>query len=387
MKNKKKKVQLSHLLAGALIGSISAFSGFFLVTCMLRGSDALLGPIKPNGPGEGLLYFAIAMVAIWVGIAVHELGHLLAGLFQGFRFALFTVGFLGIRAGKDHLEVFFNRDINSFGGLAATFPATWNGEDLRKKFALVVAAGPISSLLFGVVSLVFAWTWMLNNGPKAFVFALFCLGVLSLLLFVVTAIPNRTGGFTSDGGRFLALLRGGDISAREQANLALVALLCAGKTPGELPADLVATISHSAGDDISLTIINGRYLAFSYHLDRGEIEAARDHAQFLIDHQTDMPQGYFQRYFMKEVIFFYAFVLKDMQDVQVIWENIKNGADRDADVATFRVKAALELLQGARDQAILFARLGLQKSEKMPFAGLRNFETKWFGKIITEAHF
>jgi hypothetical protein len=387
MENKKRKVHILQLLAGVLIGTASALAGFFLVTFILHGSNAGASPIKPNDPMEGFLYVVVALISIWIGIAVHELGHLLAGLLQGFHFALFTAGFLGIRAGKDRVEVFFNRDINSFGGLAATFPTSWHGEDLRKKMAIIVAAGPLSSLLLGIGSLVLAWSLMPHGAHKVIIFGLFCLGGLSLLLFVSTSIPSRAGGFTSDGGRFLALLRGGKTSAREQANLALVALLCAGKTPGELPADLVATISEQEEEAINLTVINSRYLAFSYHLDRGEIEAARSQAQFLIDHQNEMPQGYFQRYFMKEVVFFYAFVLKDIQDVQVIWENIKKGADRDADGATFRVKAALELLEGARDQAIIFARIGLQKSGKIPFAGLRNFETKWFGKILKEAQF
>jgi hypothetical protein len=74
------------------------------------------------------------VIALWVGIALHELAHLLAGLSLGFWFYMFVAGFLGIPRNprSDRVEGYWNRDAGLFGGLRLYL---WFGRDgiIRKK--------------------------------------------------------------------------------------------------------------------------------------------------------------------------------------------------------------------------------------------------------------
>lgn len=97
------------------------------------------------------ILIAGAVVMIFLSLAVHELGHLITGLVQGFKFHLYVVGFLGIkRDDNDRIKVYLNTDFNYFGGIAATLPIGKHPDNV-KKFANLVIAGPLASLLFAML--------------------------------------------------------------------------------------------------------------------------------------------------------------------------------------------------------------------------------------------
>ena len=144
-------------------------------------------------------YFIINLLIAFSAIVVHELGHLIAGLVQGFRFELFIVGPLGIKRNQEKIKVYFNTNLQFYGGIASTIPIEDKPEN-AKKFANVLIAGPLTSLLFAVVFTFLLISFDLKYSKLVNVAALASFGI-----FLATTIPSKIGLFFSDRKRYQRL--------------------------------------------------------------------------------------------------------------------------------------------------------------------------------------
>ncbi|MCC6280717.1 MAG: M50 family metallopeptidase [Saprospiraceae bacterium] len=381
---KQQKSPWKPLLLALFLGGLGLLCGYYAGTFIK--SYLPLRAMEPHGTGEKVLFLLLVFFAIWVVIAFHELGHLLTGIAQGFRVALYTAGFLGVRGTATGVRFFFNRSLNTMGGLAATFPEHLeSGPDLRRKFVRIVAAGPLSSLFLSVIALLAAYFILQNPGAspglamRAGTVFLLVTGFMSAMIFLATMIPSRAGGFMSDGARLISLLDKGEKGLYEEAALSVLVLLGAGKLPGEYPVDLLDRLKTRPPD--SLLGLNGHFLVFSHHLDRDETERALHYAK-IVEDNIDAAPAPFQPYYLKDIVFFYAFLAQDAEAAHACWDIIEKKAEKDPDAATFKAKAALALLENKTDLAIEFAEKGLTKVTDLPFEGQRRFEEKWLWAVL-----
>jgi hypothetical protein len=168
---------------------------------------------KPNG----FIFSIYLFTAIIAALAVHELGHLLTGLAQGFRFELFVVFLLGVRRTEKGIKFYLNTNLSYMGGIAATVPIT-HGSEIRLKFAGAILAGPIASLLFAIICFLLMaftkntlwWLWLVAGGTSA-------------ALFLATTLPRKSGIFFTDRARFQRLMSKGQEGKSEEALLSLIA--------------------------------------------------------------------------------------------------------------------------------------------------------------------
>ena len=155
--------------------------------------------------------FASWLVAYFVCGIVHEGGHVVAGLVQGWKFALLVVGpFKLYRDEKDDKVKFgLEKNVALWGGIGGAVP-TEESEDNLQKFARVLLAGPVSSLVMGLlcgISLFFG----VSVFKAMMTFVPIAMGIACL-------IPNaKTGILYTDGGRFLRIVKGGKTQAEEKA--------------------------------------------------------------------------------------------------------------------------------------------------------------------------
>lgn len=383
---KQKKSPWKALVYMLFLGSLGAIFGYFGISLLAEWLPFEL--LKPQGGIEKFLLPALALFAVWFVIAFHETGHLVAGLAQGFRFALYTAGLLGARGTSRGPRFFLNRNINLMGGLAATFPEQLeSGPELRRKFALIVAAGPASSLLLALAAAGFTLAGFssLADAPSAVlragvVFSLTA-SLFSTLIFLATIVPSRADGFLSDGARLLSLLGNNENSRYEEASLSVTTLLGAGKLPGEYPEDLMAQLTSRPAD--TLLGLTGHYTAFLHHFDRGETEQAIVLAERVAGNIEAVPEA-FQAYYLKEVAFFYAFALRDADKTNEVWAGCSIKAERQPDSALYRVKAALALLEDDTRAAATWIEKGIAKIPDLPFAGQRRFEEKWLAELARQ---
>ena len=158
------------------------------------------------------------IIIVLVVICIHELGHLVAGLIQGFRFELFVVGPLGIKREKNKIEIYLNKDILYYGGAACTLPVDNNPEN-AKKFANLILAGPITSLVLAIILGVLYFSFNLQFS-RIIGFG----SLASFAIFLATTIPNKTGLTFTDRKRYQRLSSDGAEKEVELAVLRVVGI-------------------------------------------------------------------------------------------------------------------------------------------------------------------
>lgn len=190
----------------------------FLFTTKAAVAQTVLG-IFPKGdiPG-GFLFFVLTILALFLVLTIHELGHLAAGIIQGFRFQLFIVGLLGVKRAGNTIKVSFNKNIGYMGGIATTLPIGYN-EKNKRKFAIIMASGPAASLLFSLIAFLL-FSISSSGAARGFWFVA---GSGSIAVFLATTLPSKSGIFFSDRARFQRLMSKGKAGENEEALLTIIA--------------------------------------------------------------------------------------------------------------------------------------------------------------------
>lgn len=221
----------------------------------------------------GLESLPLVALTLWLAVVWHELGHVAGGWLAGFRLQLFAVGPLRFERRGPRYRWSFNRSLGLWGGFAATSPDPASlpaGDALRRKMLLVVAGGPVASLAGGLLGLPL---WVGDPLPPHLAFGVLIFAVTSIVVGVCTLVPVDIGSFVNDGRRLLDLGRNSAPGRRWLANVALAAV-APYRRPREWPADLVEDATDGAGADLDGVL--ARWMRHAWHLDRGEIAAARD---------------------------------------------------------------------------------------------------------------
>ena len=210
--------------------------------------------------------FAFLPVAVLAAAGFHELGHVLAGMAQKFRFYLLAVGPLLVERMGATIKIRLNRMPAWWGGIAACVPREFSG-NLRKKMIWYTAGGPMFSFL-GSGVLAVGWWFRATSPSAAFVLILF--GTISAALTVVTLLPLELSGAASDGARLLMLFRHRPEGERWVALAALSGLSLA-QRPREWPSELITILGESDGKPGSVW---SSVLRHQWYLDRRELDRA-----------------------------------------------------------------------------------------------------------------
>jgi hypothetical protein len=244
--------------------------------------------LKGSGPrlDIGIAIVPIAILVLWLVLAVHELGHILGGLLAGFRFYFYAVGPLRIDRVGEQIKVSFNRTLSLWGGIAASLPDSNRIADtatLRNQMLMAVAGGPIASLIGILAAIPGNWLWTSNQHLAA---SLLIFAVGSFCIAFATMLPIGNAGFVNDGARILHLLR------RDQAGDLWVASAILGSMslnmrPRDWPAKLVEAITK----DVQPTYdgVLSMWTRHCYHLDRDEFDEARHWLNLSLTHVDTLP--------------------------------------------------------------------------------------------------
>jgi len=212
---------------------------------------------------SNIFLFAVSTVLIaFAAVAIHELGHILAGLAVGFRFNTMRIGPLQ-----------FDRPfrISRYRG-----PGAWTGggasllpvktDKLALPAVIMIAAGPAANMLSGSAMLLAPY----SRGYFSWVFI--CCSMIGGLVELL--VPFRTSFLISDAGRIWMLLRNRQQGERWLAILKLGAELNDGKMPESLSADFLAKAV--AVRDLSPDTVTAHALAYTAAFHRqNDAEAAQ----------------------------------------------------------------------------------------------------------------
>lgn len=271
--------------------SVFALGAFILLGWAL--GTLIAGAFFPDRAAEGRAPMDVLplvgglLLVIFLVLAIHEIGHLLAGRLVGFRPLLLAVGPLWIERKVDRWRVTLNRTLALWGGVAASAPV--DDRDLRRRTLIGVAGGPCASVLAGVAVLA-PLGWLssptLGGGGDPPLLPT-VLGAGSIVIGLVTLFPGRTSGLDTDGARILRLLRGGPAAEGEAALLALAARSMEGERPREWDPELLGrTLACPADSAMGLA---AREMAYLHHLDLGRPQEAHRHLEAALERRGEVP--------------------------------------------------------------------------------------------------
>jgi hypothetical protein len=343
MKKSKKSVnQLLMFFSFLLIGGAV---GYFVGKFVLKGSPAI--------PSSVLLAMLLLFIpAFLVVIAVHELGHVTAGLLMDFEFKSITVGPLMWEKEQGRLKFKWNKNVNTAGGLALCLPT--GSHNLARRFAFYAAGGPLASVILAVTGFVlirYIFSTDADSGTAVLITKWFVkeIAFLSAVIGMVTLIPLHTGGFSSDGARIINLLKGGDTSRFELLILKIFGAATGGIRPAMYNMDELNEAQELA---VKLKAPFGVYIHSFFHqaaFDKGDFDTAEMYLKRYIDQADDVPDGVRGMVWL-DAAFFYAFVRKDLTQAEYFFKQYKPAAMiPKAQVSA--TEAAIAILQNEWDTA------------------------------------
>jgi len=280
-------------------------------------------------PRITVILIALLFIPIFfIVIGIHEAGHALAGKWVNFDFRMYIVGPLMWNKEESGWQFQWNKNVNTAGGMVVCMPT--DTDDLGRRFSVYAAGGPVASFLltivaYGMYRLIKPVDITGHVAMQTLAYLFLVMAFLSLVIFIVTAIPMHFGGFSSDGARVLRLLRGGETGRFETLILKLIAGSTSGLRPGLVNMD---ELNEAHALAIKLNAPFGVYLlSFFYQsaFDRGEPEEAERYLLEYIGRAEDIPAGLRNAVWL-DAAFFYAFAKRDLDTADKYWGQFKPAA-------------------------------------------------------------
>lgn len=280
-------------------------------------------------PRITVVLIAVLFIPIFfIVVGIHEAGHALAGKWVGFDFRMYIVGPFMWNKEETGWRFQWNKNVNLAGGMVVCMPT--DTDDLGRRFSVYAAGGPVASLLLTLLA--YGMYWLIAPGDIAghvatqtLAYFFLVMAFLSLVIFIVTAIPMHFGGFSSDGARVLRLLRGGETARFETLILKLIAGSTSGLRPGLVNMD---ELNEAHALAIKLNAPFGVYLLSFYYqsaFDRGETEEAERYLLEYIGRADEIPAGLRNAVWL-DAAFFYAFAKRDLDTADKYWSQFKPAA-------------------------------------------------------------
>jgi hypothetical protein len=254
---------------------------------VLVGLGAVVVGRSPSDALTAFVFFSIVFpvillscIAVMVpAVAVHELGHVLAGRRAGFKLLLLVVGPFGWRIVRDRLKFYWVKPV-VMGGLAGMVPG--GKDDLRRRMAVFIGGGPLASLLYVLLLLAILHLTGINlsvfgigaehprhEGLQSY---LSISVVIGAFIFVSSIMPSRASYVQSDGHHLWTLFKGGARAERLIALMTVQAQWAAGMRARDWSPELLQQALEPK--DKSLSEANALLYSYYHHLDRGECALA-----------------------------------------------------------------------------------------------------------------
>lgn len=228
---------------------------------------------------EIAIYLLICILCYLISGIIHELGHIIVGLANGWKFYLLVIGPLGIKVDENgKIRLYFEKRIAMWGGVGGAVPKDTKKDNI-KIWSNVLLGGPLASIVMGIIFL------PLGIITKNIVLILLGAMPLGMGIMCVLPLPLKTGIMYSDGGRWRRLHKGGQEADEEIALFKL--------TENEIAGNCFNTNLKSIGSLIKSKEIGiqyyGYYYKFQYYKARNNEEEMRLAIQNMDDIKDKVP--------------------------------------------------------------------------------------------------
>jgi len=316
------------------------------------------------------------VVALLISTVIHECGHASVGLALGMKLRMFIVGPFQwyLLDGKWKFQ-FHPAKLFCAGGAAGIVPANPNQRLWRE--ICMIAAGPIASLLSGLIALAVMLT--AKGKPYEQYWELFALvATISLVAFAVNRLPFRPESTYSDGARIYQLLRGGPVADFFKAFNLAGSITITPVRPRDYDIQAIQRASEVFSQGQQAVLL--RFFAYNYFHDCGQIpEACRalDDAESIY-HQTasDIPAEWHTLF-----IFGNAFLKRDAANARLWWERMQAKNPTDLNSGYWEAKSALDWIECNYKEANEAWDKGSALAQRCSNAGAYEFNRDCFSQL------
>ena len=287
----------------------------FFVICLLVGGliGLVLGAVGPdleflnNMTGADVVVLLVSLV-IWffLGIVVHELGHLVCGWLSGYTFGFFRLGSLSWFT--EDSEVKFKRSKNFAVGQCVMVPPD---DEAEFKFLLYNLGGVLFNFLTALIMLLLWFVF-----PNANLFRIFAIaGVgMNLLLGITNIVPLRSHG--NDGANIASALKSADGRRALYLTLYINGQLLKGKRLKELDEEIISVYGKLSLENH--LVGNALMFEIEYLLETGQAEKALAIAQKINTDNFPVIHGHLFNLFQ---LLIYVSYLPDFDKARAIYED------------------------------------------------------------------
>ncbi len=312
-------------------------------------------------PYDNPFFLPIWIVVAYLHVTLHELGHVVAALAGRMRIVTFSVWPIALQRRGDSWRWRRGGSLR-VAGFVAVDPVT--ATDLRRRMILMVAGGPIATLLTFVVALLLVllsspqWPTWLVDGSKLLAF-------LGGLTFLLGLIPVSSKSAVSDAARIRMLSKATPQADRFCTLLVLLGASRAGMRPRDLNPELIATLP--GPDDGSGDWIASSLTRYNFLVDTDRIEEARVALNSVLESKLPQP--------LRDMLALQAawFEAKFRHDLSAArkWMPAKPANRKDAAYRNtlLRAQAAIAFLEGRLDDAERLAQESLEQGKRIDELG------------------
>jgi hypothetical protein len=309
-----------------------------------------------SGPFNIVLMVICGCIYMYGSIFVHEMGHLLFALANGFEVKALAIGrwvFVPREQGIKLCRTQYQ--------WAAGFVMSWpkSLKFLRARIFLTILGGPLTSLLLACVGF-FPFVFLPSDSyPSLAWFVAFC-SVYNLHLTIYSVLPLRISSLSTDGRRMLDIAQNNPQGQRFVAVYAYMASLRQGIRPRD--TDPIIAKQALAVPEKSVDHISGLLIAYAVALDKKDFKQAGRYLDQAIAICSYYP-GLFQGSLLLEAAYFEAHIRGHAELGRQWFSKIQDKALIDP-IALLRAEAALLLAEGNWARARSKADKGLAYTQR-----------------------
>ncbi|HDR3888405.1 TPA: M50 family metallopeptidase [Bacillus cereus] len=345
-----------------------AFSMFVAFVC-----SALYGFIRIEKVQQIIEIWAFFGIALLV-LIIHELGHVIFGLMGGLKFKFMTVGPITVQKEKGKIRIRENKIWMYVGGVAMLVPPSTHAPNLSKKWAWMTLSGPLTSLVFGIVS---GYIYMVSYYHMLLYFS-----VLHLAIFVVTAIPIR-GTLLSDGMQFLILIKDDERAREHLYTIQVSSELLSYKRPKDWDERLIELSEEKLKENKGIReSMSGLMLVFLARSDQKRMARAIPYIEQIVQLPVTKENKFFVSSFHSWYLLYKVLYQKESLSLQEAKAHVKAITKVDLH-GYYRTHGIVKYLEGDLEDARTYMKKAdkeLKSAEKSEI-GYLQLEREWFEQL------
>jgi len=357
-----------------------------VMTLALIGIVMYAGVLQYKNDEEGMTTAIIILLcSIGVIIAtffvplIHEMGHLIFGLFNKMAFYSMRIAFIIFYREGKKIKIRVAKSSTEYAGSCEMVPKS--SKKLYSRFMMMVIGGSVFTLLYLI-----ALTFIIENANiiNIYIYCFIGCGLpIAFYLFSINILPVGEGGDRTDGGVFLGLLKK-DVVAMATINLlAIQSHYFLGETPAEVDESLYLDVPQIPDDELTfIMLLNLKYI---YYLDKGDEEnllKISDRMDGLCENLSEN-----LRHNIKSDILYNGCKYKNIsaEECTTLYKSVIKYLMLENTATNLRIRAAYILYISKNNlEARQLVNRGLDEAKNNVIKGIGKFETRLLNELKTE---